>query len=185
MQAGEIGDFALNYTRKKARELVRQYGFPASEVEDCQQEFLQDLVGRLRRYDPAKSPLNAFIALVINNKFASIVEQRMSPSQGHLLHQLSLDEPFGDSDRPLTRTDQIDGSDDGSHGGQDLKIDVQTAVEGLPAELQQLWVWKVQGMSFTEISTRTGVPRPSLYDRWEKIVQHLKACKIEDYFCEK
>jgi RNA polymerase sigma factor (sigma-70 family) len=185
MEFSEVSGFALNYTRKRARQLARQYGLTAEEVQDCQQELRQDLAGRLQRYEQAKSPLHAFIAMVVSNKIASIIEQRMSRSQEHFRHQLSLDEPFGDSERPLKRTDYMDSSDDGSHRGTNLKMDVQTAIKGLAPELQQLWDWRVQGMSFTEISAQTGISRPTLYDRWEKVVQHLKAHNIGDYFCEK
>ena len=184
MHIDEIGLYGLNFIKSKARKLIGQYGFTWSDYEGLQQEILLDLIPRLRKHDEARSPRNAFITMVIRNKVRNICKQRLSPSREPLRGEVSLNRPLVQDGRHVELGDKL-RDPRATEESMNKMIDLGQALDALPADLRQLWDWRVQGMSFTEISGRTGIPRPSLYDRWEKIVEHFKVRGMEDYFREK
>lgn len=180
MHIDEIGSYGLNYVKGKARKLIGQYGFTWSDFENLKQEMYLDLVQRLPRFDPDLSPRNAFITRVVNNKVADIIKTRTSPSREHVRNEVSINAPLSQDGRPSELCETLcDSREVPEHS--DLEMDLAYSLGALPSELRSLWDLRVQGLTFTEISVRSGVPRPTIYDRWAKIHQHLRT-SLGDYF---
>jgi RNA polymerase sigma-70 factor (ECF subfamily) len=177
----EIGLFGLNFIKSKARELVVKYGFPWSEFENLQQEMLLDLIQRLPKFDPRRSPLNAFITRIVNNKGADLIWQRSSPSRERIRCEISIDLVLERDGRSVRLGDTLCGP-----GGEpsDLAVDLARAVASLPKDLRTLWDLMVTGLTLTQIAARTGTPRPTLYGRLDKLREHLKRAGIGAYFGE-
>jgi RNA polymerase sigma factor (sigma-70 family) len=179
----EIGPFGLNLVAKKARELVKgDFGLTWSDYEDLKQRMLADLAGRLGKFDPARSPRNAFIARLVNNTVAAIIEQQTGPARQLVRNTASLDSPLPESggegdlgaivaDRRLPPRET-----------QDLLADLQRAIAVLPADLRELWDLRVSGLTLTEISARQQIPRTTLYPRWNRLCEHLRQAGLGDYF---
>ena len=182
MNTTKVDAYALNYTRHKAIQLIQSHGFPPADLEDLQQQMLMDLFPRLQKHDPARSPRNAFITLVVNNKVASLIRQRNSPSREVLRREVSANQPLDGDGRQVERVDTLEAPTADPSRAAALLADVQDAVAAMPPELRELWDLRVQDLSFTEISRRLKTPRPTLYDRWEKVIQHLRARGIDGYF---
>lgn len=181
MRIEEIGPCALNYVRKKARQLIEEHGFPWSDFEDLQQAMLLDLIQRLPDHDPAKSPPNAFITMVVNHRKADIIGQRLSPSREHVRGEVSINIVLEQDGRPVELGDTLLGPQTGA-AASDRVVDLEPALASLPESLRLLWDLKVQGLRWTEISTQTGVPRPTLHDRWAKVCEHLRQAGLGQYF---
>jgi len=178
----EIGSYGINYVRSKARELVGKHGFTWSNFENLQQDMLLDLVQRLRRFVPGRSPRNAFITRVVKHKVADIIARRMSPSREHVRNEVSINAPLEPDGRRAELGDTLCGHQAPCQES-DLAMDLELALASLPDDLRSLWGLRVQGLTFTEISLQLGVPRPTIYDRWAKLAQHLRA-SLGEYFDE-
>jgi DNA-directed RNA polymerase specialized sigma24 family protein len=61
-------------------------------------------------------------------------------------------------------------------------VDLERALATLPDDLRSLWDQRAQGLTLTEISQEQGVPRPTLYDRWAKVCEHLRQAGLARYF---
>jgi RNA polymerase sigma-70 factor (ECF subfamily) len=179
MQIDEIGDYGIKYVKSRARWLVERRGFPWSELENLQQELFLDLIRRLPDFTPSLSPLNAFITLVVNNKAEDLCRQRISPSREHIRCQVSIDIVMERDGRPVKLGDTLCGSEGTP---SDLAFDLARAISSLPKDLRSLWDLMVKGLTLTEISVQTGIPRPTLYGRLDKLREHLKGAGIGAYF---
>jgi RNA polymerase sigma-70 factor (ECF subfamily) len=177
----EIGLFGLNFIKSKARELVVKYGFPWSEFESLQQEMLLDLIQRPPKFDPRRSPLNAFITRIVEHKAFDLSVRRAKPSQRHIRCQLSIDLVLQRDGRPLTLGDTL-GDPRPAGDRADLAMDLARAIASLPKDLRSLWDLMVKGQTLTEISAQTGIPRPTLYGRLDKLREHLKRAGMGAYF---
>ncbi|MCK4626280.1 MAG: sigma-70 family RNA polymerase sigma factor [Phycisphaerae bacterium] len=179
MQIDKIGDYGRNFIRSKAKKLIGHFRFTWSDFENLQQDMLLDLIQRLPKYIPSKSPINAFITMVVKNKVASIIEQRMSPSQEHVRNEVSINTVLHQDDCQVELGDTLCTPQVNS----DMNTDLPGAIAGFSKEQRAIWELRVQGWTWTEISAQTGIPRPTIYDRWEKIESHLKQA-LRDYFEE-
>jgi len=182
MDISEVGAFGLNLVAKKARELVGNYGFTWSDYGDLKQRMLTDLVGRLAKFNPALSPRNAFITRVVNNTVAWIIEQQTGPARQVVRSEMSLHQPVGGPDGEMELGDVLADRSQPTAESLDIAADLKRAVAALPADLRDLWDQRVQGLTLTEISSRTGIPRTTLHDRWDKLCQHLQRAGLGDYF---
>ena len=63
-----IDPYAAGLIRFKARQLVGQAGFTASDREDIEQKLILDLLRRLPKYNPKRAQLNTFIARVVDTR---------------------------------------------------------------------------------------------------------------------
>ena len=181
MHIDDIGSFALNLIKSKARKLIGNYGFTWSDFENLQQDMIVDLLERLPKFNPERSPRNAFITLVVSNKVAEIIKERMSPSRKHVRGEVSIHAPLQQDDRPGKLADVISDPSPSSERS-DLAMELEQALAGLPVDLRSLWNLRVQGLSLTEISLQTGTPRPTLYDRWGRLREHFERAGLDKYF---
>ena len=182
MHIDEIGSYGLNYVRSKAWFLIRKCGFPRESFDDLQQDMLLDLVERLPKHDPKLSPRNAFITRLIKNKVCDILTKRDSPSREHVRNEVSINTPMRQDGRLAELGDILPGPREGDDSA-DLEVDLTLALAALPDGLRALWTLRVQGLTWTEIEGQTGVPRPTLYGRWEKVCRHLSRA-LSEYFEE-
>ena len=69
-----------------AARLVRQFRLSPHEREDLQQDFLVDLIARLKSFDPARGSLGAFASTVVAHQAgrmaARICRERAMPAKG-------------------------------------------------------------------------------------------------------
>lgn len=181
MHIDEIGPYGINYVKSKAWFLIKKCGFARERFEDLEQDMLLDLVERLPRHDPAKSPRNAFITRIVKNKVVDIITERDMPSREHFQNEVSLNKPVVRDGRPTELGDLLTVGE-GTESPADLKADLARALQRLPEDLRLLWDLKVQGLSLTEIAMRSGVSRPTMSERWAKVIRHLREMGLEQYF---
>ena len=185
-----IDPYAAGLIRFKARQLVGQAGFTASDREDIEQELTLDLLRRLPKYNPKRAQLNTFIARVVEHQLASLIEAQKAGIRDYRRCRCSLNECFEDADgRSVERVDTFDQEDYLLRtGGQSrpseelsaLAIDVTAVLEGLPRELRNL-CWRLQAETVTEISRDTGVPRGTIYESIKKLREIFKDAGLRNY----
>ena len=185
-----IDPYAAGLIRFKARRLIGQAGFTASDREDIEQELILDLLRRLPKYNPKRAQLNTFIARVVEHRLASLIEAQKAGIRDYRRCRCSLNECFEDADgRSVERVDTFDQEDYLLRtGGQSrpseelsaLAIDVAAVIEGLPHELRNL-CRRLKAETVTEISRDTGVPRGTIYESIKKLREIFEDAGLKDY----
>ena len=185
-----IDPYAAGLIRFKARRLVRQAGFTASDREDIEQELILDLLRRLPKYNPKRAQLNTFIARVVEHRLASLIEAQKAGIRDYRRCRCSLNECFEDADgRSVERVDTFDQEDYLLRTGAQsrpseelnrLAIDVAAVLEGLPHELRNL-CRRLKAETVTEISRDTGVPRGTIYESIKKLREIFKDAGLRNY----
>ena len=137
-----IDPYAAGLIRFKARQLVGQAGFTASDRDDLEQELILDLLRRLPKYDPKRAQRNTFIARVVEHKVATLIEAQRAGIRDYRRCRCSLNDRFEDEDgRSVERVDTFDQEDYLLRTGTQsrpsdelsaLAIDVTAVLEGLP-----------------------------------------------------
>ena len=145
---------------------------------------------RLPRFDPERAQLITFVARVLDNKIASIIEARTCPTNDFRLHAYSLNERMRDSDGCIIeRGDEIDLDDYLQRAGWqsrplhellNLKADVECMLPALPPDLRELCV-RLQSQNVTDISVETGVPRYRIYAAITRLRRIFEEAGLRDY----
>ena len=174
----ELGTYANDLIRSKARQLIGKEGFTSADGDDLEQDLALDLLRRLEKFDPAKSKRTTFMTRVVEHRIATIIEERRAACRDWRRCRDSLDDPFfQDEDEynshvkyrldPRTRT-----ADDIA-----LTIDLDAALASLPAELRDLWN-RLLDSNIHRVSKETGISRDTLYARFKRLQAALLAAGI-------
>ena len=185
-----IDPYAARLIKYKARRLIGQAGFTASDREDIEQELTLDLLRRLPKYNPKRAQLNTFIARVVEHRLASLIEAQKAGIRDYRRCRCSLNERFEDADgRSVERLETFDQEDYLLRTGVQsrtadelsaLTIDVAAVLEELPPKLRDL-CWRLQAETITEISRDTCVPRGTIYESIKKLREIFKDAGLRNY----
>ena len=170
--------------------MVGQKGFVESDREDLEQEMLLDLLERLPKYNPNRAKRNTFIACIVDNKIATIIEAREAGLRDYRLCRCSLNERIERNKcGSLERIETLDQEDYmrciGSHMQplsklHDFSIDIREVIEKLPPELHEFCI-RLGIETVTEISRDTGIPRGTIYESIKKLRNIFKVSGLKDY----
>ena len=186
-----IDPYAVEIIRFKARQLVGQAGFTASDRDDLEQELILDLLRRLPKYDPSRAKRNTFIARVVEHKIATLIEAQTAHKRDYRRCPCSLNERFEEEEegRSVERAETLDQEDYllriGVEPGaaeelRGLALDVATVVETLPPELRDL-CRRLEQETVSEISRDTGVSRATLYESITRLREIFEDAGLKDY----
>ena len=174
-----IDEYIVKTIKAKAIKLVGSFGFTDSDRRDLQQEMILDLLRRLPKYNPERAQFTTFIARVVNNKVATIIEAQKAGMRDYRLCYCSLNDRLEYDEHGWVERMEIIDQDDYFQGTgrrsrpvnelHDLSIDVERIMEKLPHDLSDLCERFKAGDTITEISHETGIPRGTLYDRLKRI----------------
>ena len=172
-----IDAYAAKIIRWKARQLAGRAGFSEADREDLEQEMVLDLLQRLPQYDPKRAQRNTFMARVVEHKAASLIRFKRAAKRDARREACSLDEDVRDGEgRTVERRQTVDqdeylrriGSSPRPAGErQDLRLDVDRAMQRLPEGLRRLLELLGTG-TVAEVSQATGIPRSTIYDALKK-----------------
>ena len=185
-----IDAYAVKIIKYKAKKLVGQVGFTASDREDLEQEMMTDLFQRLPRFDPKRAGRNTFIARVVEHKIATLIEARKAGMRDYRRCTWSLNDPLEDEDGYcLERLETIDQEDYLRRTGsllrpaaerEDLALDVHRVLEKLEPELRE-FAQRLETKTVTEISRDTGIPRGTIYESIKELRAALEKSGLRKY----
>ena len=171
-------EYAIQLIKYKARHLVGHVGFTAEDRQDIEQDLIIDLLQRLSNFNPEKAQHNTFVARVVDNKIASMIEARTTIKRDYRVTVISINEPLVDSDGDVMDHSETISQDDyffrinssvrSAVDQHDLNIDLHTAIAQLPEELQRL-CQLLSHDSISEVSRTTGCSRIKLYNALKRI----------------
>ena len=186
-----IDDYAVRIIKHKARKLIGCKGFSKSDREDLEQELVYDLLCRLPKFDSEKAQLNTFIVRVVENRIATIIEERQAGKRDWRLCTTSFNDRLDQGDNKTVELQEVYDMDEylrqtgrfsrNKFEHVQLRIDLGNAIEALPPELRSLCN-RLQTESVTEISRNTGIPRGTLYDRIKKLRVLFEDRELRNYF---
>ena len=177
-----VEEYAVTKVRFHARQLARTGLFPSQDAEDIEQDLMLDLLRRLDDFDPGRASRNTFIARVVENAAATLVEAARAEKRGSQFQHDSLDAPLGDDDQGSYSLSDITPDDAGlwsAYGlrwndAADLRRDLSRVLDRLPHRLSSLCARLSVG-TVTEVSRDTGMPRPTIYDSLAEVRRELLA----------
>lgn len=71
-----LDGFEERFIHHMARKLVGKAGFTDSDLDDIKQDLRADVLSRLGRFDPARSPRHGFVVMRARRCAATILERR-------------------------------------------------------------------------------------------------------------
>ena len=158
-----------------AKNLVRDLGLPADDIEDIKQDLRVDLLKRLPAYDPEKAGRRTFITRLVRNKTENLRESFRAKKRDVWKAGPSLDEEIelGDGET-VSRIDQLNSDDyDWVMYGKaltaqarlELSIDLQSFLSTLdPHQLHICQLIKLEP-NLTAVARALGMSRSTLYQR--------------------
>ncbi len=189
-KGGQLNQYASNLIRKKAGELIGKCGFTKSDLEDIQQDLWLDLISRQSGFDPERGAETTFIAMVINNRFATIIEHRKAEKRDCRTYICSMDDKvdYG-NDLSLSRHEVVDQDiyirttqkvSRTQVDYQDLRLDVDRAIRSLPPLLRDIALL-LCGVSVSEAAQITGIPRTTINEMRNAIRKVFQKKGIDDW----
>ena len=186
-----IDPYAVEIIRFKARQLVGQAGFTASDRDDLEQELILDLLRRLPKYAPSRAKRNTFIARVVEHKISTLIEKQTAHKRDYRRCPCSLNERFEEEEegRSVERAETLDQEDYLLRIGVEpgaaeelraLALDVAAVVETLPPELGDL-CRRLKQETVSEISRDTGVSRATLCESVRRLRKIFEDAGLKNY----
>jgi len=179
--------YVVNLIRRKARQLIGQYGFTEDDREDIEQELWADLYHRAPNYDPSLASPRTFANRIVEHAIAAIIEHRKYAIRDYRQSVCSLNDPvLGEDGEQAEHVDLLDQDTYLESLGQETisvadraaaDIGLERLRATLPPELRTLLERLAKGQGLTDISRETGLRRGTLWRRLQKLA---RAAGIED-----
>jgi RNA polymerase sigma factor (sigma-70 family) len=168
-QDRQISD-AIDRNRVRLRDFIRRHVADPRDVEDILQDVLYELVSAYRMMNPVEH-VTAWLFRVARNRITDLFRSRSREVQpGGLSAQ---------DDSDTVRWEELlpskEGGPEASFALKVLMEELEDALEELPREQREVFLaHEMEGLSFKEISLRTGVSVNTLLSRKHHAVQHLR-----------
>ena len=168
----ELGDYARDLIKNKARTLVGKAGFRASDLEDLEQELALDLFARLPKFNPERARRTTFMAMVVDHKLSALLDERHAQCRDWRLCRESLDE-CAECEGGVSRADTLADASVPTRDDLALGIDLQRALETLPPDLRELWDLLLDS-NINRVARQAGISRATIYAKRERLGQALR-----------
>lgn len=169
--------------------LIYQYGLTPTDIEDLRQEFILDLLKRLKAFRPEKAARRTFISRLVQNHARTIVEFRTAQIRDVRQNADSLDKEIEEGDLDgETKLDQLSNDDYKAWFGYgsstdedllDLSLDLKSAVGKLPPRQRSICEALSKEQTKTEIARALKVSRATVHADIQVIRRRLVRAGIE------
>ena len=175
--------YAIKLIRFKARQLSRLPCFGSKDIEDLEQELAIDLHRRISNFDPGRASKNTFIARVVENHAASLVNMAMVPSRYSGQPAISWEETLGSGSADETAPYVTASFLSDVSGGPDVEValDLDRCIRRLSKEQKRL----CQLLPFHRplaISKKMGWSRATFFRRVSTLRQTFREAGLETFF---
>lgn len=152
---------------------------PHMDLADLEQCFALHLLSRLNAYDGRRADLGTFTDRILTNLARNLVTAAYAEKRTADRTACSIEDvnPWGPSvGLPLGPGTHDSDWEEQIH----LRRDVERVVSELPPQLQEICSWLSCG-SVTDASRRSGLSRPSIYGRIERVRRAFSRAGLEHY----
>lgn len=166
-----LSDYAATVIRNKARRLVGQFSFTATDRADIEQDLAVHILKQLRNFDPRRGNQATFIRRIVDSKVASMIRHRTAMRRdvrrATSIEKL-VDRPIADSLPALW------------HAPPDLAIDMSPVNESLDSDARQLCSMLSRG-SIAEAARCLGLTRAEARTRVARLRKLLTDAGLDVY----
>lgn len=183
-------EFTSRFIRGKVRQLIGVAGFTESDRPDLIQEFALDLIQRRRKFNPQSANWEAFVVVVCENRFATILEHRRAGMRSRSREAGSLNRPVKNGmGRRIDIGDTIADSHQELRTGQrrrpheeasGLARDVADMLEQLPSQLRDICE-RMKHESKASVARDLGMSHGAFYDVLARIRSRFERAGMRDY----
>lgn len=171
-----ICEYARTTIACTAARMVGRHGYTDQDREDIEQDLACDLLQRLRRFDPAKGPRNAFIARRVEAAASNLIRAKKVGKRSAVFERDAFDADEAEGCAP--RIAQIPDQAQTEMARRDeLRADVATAVAALPDDLRDI-ASELQHDTHRVVARRHGISRRQLYHCIEAIREVFTRCGL-------
>ena len=170
---GTPGDLDPTFRRMiaaKAKQLVGRAGLRPHDRPDVEQDLAAHLVDRLEDFDPTRSTLEAFAAMVIGQAVANLLRARRADKRS----------PPPPTAAPTPAEDVSDPRTDGDIRRRELAADVAAVLARLPAGLQAL-AQHLKAGTVSQAARASGEHRTTLYGPLAELRAAFHRADLGDY----
>lgn len=182
--------FTAKFIRSKVQKLIGRAGFTKSDRPDLIQEFALDLIQRRKNFDPDTATWEAFVVVVCENRYATILEHRQAEMRSHAREGGSLNRPiksaggqradFG-STIPDSQQAQRTGRPCRSHEeALDLEHDIAEMLKNMPPRMREVCELVMCGTK-TSPARELGMSQWALYEMFDRILARFEDADLRDY----
>jgi RNA polymerase sigma-70 factor, ECF subfamily len=183
-------EFTAKFIRSKVRQLIGRAGFKEADRQDLTADFVLDLLQRRKSFDADIATWEAFVIVVCENRFVTILEHRRAEMRSHKREAGSLNRPIKDgegNETPLGAT--LDDSQGAKHTGQDRRSDeeswdmahdIAAVLSTLTPQLRQL-AEALMSDSKSAARRELGVSQGTLYELLGRMRARFEKAGLRDY----
>ncbi len=182
--------FTARFIRAKVRKLIGLAGFTESDRLDLTQEFVRDILQRRKKFKPANGNWEAFVVVVCENRFATILEHRQAAMRSCHCEAGSLNCPvkhakgkrveIGDI-IPQPEQDPRTGRRHPSHEKTaDMAMDISEVLQHLPPEEREICERLKHG-SKRSVACSLGMSQGAFYGVLKQIRSRFERASLRDY----
>lgn len=182
--------FTAKFIRSKVNKLIGRAGFTEADRHDLLQEFVLDLLQRRRNFDPGTATWEAFVVVVCENCYATILEHRQADMRSKEHEAGSLNRPVKDAEGKRTDAGAtIPESQQARRTGQhrrsheeawDLPEDVVTVLEQMPPKMRKVCEILMRD-SKAAAAREIGMSQGALYEMLDRILTRFENANLRDY----
>jgi RNA polymerase sigma factor (sigma-70 family) len=180
----DFGAQATNLIRRKARQLCGAFS-GAEDGDDFEQELAVHLWRQRDKYDPARPDAPGFIARVVHNKAANLVEERRAAKRRAADDPRSQrgDEEDNRSDAEVVDISDFRAAERDRQQRQSRKIDVASALTTL-SEKQRDLCRRFTDATVSQVAEDAGRSRSSIYEAIEPLRVHFERAGLQAYLTD-
>ena len=175
-QNKQIAD-AVGRERRRLWAFIRRRVLDDGEAEDILQDVLYELVIAYRQLQPLEE-VGAWLFKVARNRITDLFRRKRPISSESLDVEQASAPDAATSDSPIVLAELLlpaAESPDALLARELLLERLATAIERLPSEQRDVFIaHEIEGVSFSEMAARTGVPLNTLLARKHYAVKHLR-----------
>ena len=183
-------EFTAKFIQSKVRRLIGRAGLTESDRPDLIQEFAFDLIQRSKNFDPNTANWEAFVVVVCENKYASILEYCLARKRSRDHETASLNAEFRKSrgrraDLGSTLADNQQDIRTGhrrrsDQEASDLREDVASVLDRMPPLMHKVCEHLMR-RSKAATARELGISRTSLYEILRRLLTRFDDAELRDY----
>jgi len=175
-----VSEFLNDVTERRIRfrvtRLGRKFALSREDREDLRQDFRTAIISAMRRYDPAKCPLERFVKMVLNRRYKYHVRQecQLSHHRGRTPNAMSLEELS-----PEVKCLIPDPRLEAALNNVAIRHDLEHAFRGMTDIERGVCALLMSGHTQSEAAKILGVVPSSVTRAMERIRKHLAEAGLD------
>lgn len=183
-------EFTARFIRSKVRQLIGRAGFREADHHDLLQDFALDLLQRRKKFNSEAANWEAFVVVVCENRYATILEHHQAEMRSHEREAGSLNRPIKDAEGNRTEVGAtVSDSQQARRTGQyprsheevwDLAQDVADVLDQMPPRMRRVCGILMRD-SKAAAARELGISQGALYEILGRILTRFEKAGLRDH----